>query len=381
MINYFWAEIKGKNTRKFLTQILKLDINILDIKYQKNNILIKISYSDYQKIKKIKTTYQINIIKTCGKKKYLMNLKKYKISLITFIISVFFLCFISHFTLFINIDTNSDSLKQTISNNLEKEKITLYSLKKDYKSLNKISLNIKNNNKDKIEWIELDQKGVLLNVKVIERIDHIKNDKNDYKDIVAEKSGYIRKIESRRGQVQKNTYDYVKKGDVIISGNIIRNENIVSKVRASGKVYAEVWYIVKVNDSLNHKELVPKEKGNLSLVLNTNNKEIILFKLRKKIQSNKTSNIFKNDLLSINIKQEKKYTTKSKKYTSNNLKKILEVRAKKDILDTLEKDEYIIKQKTLKKYIKNGKMYIEVFFKTYEDISKEEDLKNIEEED
>ena len=180
MINYFWAEIKGKNTRKFLTQILKLDINILDIKYQKNNILIKISYSDYQKIKKIKTTYQINIIKTCGKKKYLMNLKKYKISLITFIISVFFLCFISHFTLFINIDTNSDSLKQTISNNLEKEKITLYSLKKDYKSLNTISLNIKNNNKDKIEWIELDQKGVLLNVKVIERIDHIKNDKNDY---------------------------------------------------------------------------------------------------------------------------------------------------------------------------------------------------------
>ena len=381
MINYFWAEIKGKSTRKFLTQILKLDINILDIKYQKDSILIKISYSDYQKIKKIKTTYQINIIKTCGKKKYLMNLKKYKISLITFIISVFFLCFISHFTLFINIETNSDSLKQTISDNLEKEKITLYSLKKDYKSLNTISLNIKNNNKDKIEWIELDQKGVLLNVKVIERIDHIKNDKNDYKDIVAEKSGYIRKIESRRGQVQKNTYDYVKKGDVIISGNIIRNENIVSKVRASGKVYAEVWYIVKVNDSLNHKELVPKEKGNLSLVLNTNNKEIILFKLRKKIQSNKTSNIFKNDLLSINIKQEKKYTTKSKKYTSNNLKKILEVRAKKDILDTLEKDEYIIKQKTLKKYIKNGKMYIEVFFKTYEDISKEEDLKNIEEED
>ena len=381
MINYFWVEIKGKHTRKFLTQILKLDINILEIKYQKNSILIKISYSDYQKIKKIKTTYQINIIKTCGKKKYLMNLKKYKISLITFIISVFFLCFISHFILFINIDTNKNYLKKIISSNLEKEKLTLYSSKKGYKSLNKISLNIKNNNKDKIEWIELDQKGVLLNVKVIERIDHIKNDKNDYKDIVAEKSGYIRKIESRRGQVQKNTYDYVKKGDVIISGNIIRNENIVSKVRASGKVYAEVWYIVKVNDSLNHKELVPKEKGNLSLVLNTNNKEIILFKLRKKIQSNKTSNIFKNDLLSINIKQEKKYTTKSKKYTSNNLKKILEVRAKKDILDTLEKDEYIIKQKTLKKYIKNGKMYIEVFFKTYEDISKEEDLKNIEEED
>ena len=68
MINYFWVEIKGKHTRKFLTQILKLDINILEIKYQKNSILIKISYSDYQKIKKITlsrnnlTNYNYNVI-------------------------------------------------------------------------------------------------------------------------------------------------------------------------------------------------------------------------------------------------------------------------------------------------------------------------------
>ena len=33
----------------------------------------------------------------------------------------------------------------------------------------------------------------------------------------------------------------------------------------------------------------------------------------------------------------------------------------------------------MKKYIKNGKMYIEVFFKTYEDISLEKDSVKIEE--
>ena len=48
-------------------------------------------------------------------------------------------------------------------------------------------------------------------------------------------------------------------------------------------------------------------------------------------------------------------------------------------LQKVKKDEYIIKQKTLKKYIKNGKMYIEVFFKTYEDISLEKDSVKIEE--
>jgi len=36
-------------------------------------------------------------------------------------------------------------------------------------------------------------------------------------------------------------------------------------------------------------------------------------------------------------------------------------------------------QKTLKKTVKNGKMYVEVFFKCYEDIAMEKDIQKIEE--
>ena len=49
------------------------------------------------------------------------------------------------------------------------------------------------------------------------------------------------------------------------------------------------------------------------------------------------------------------------------------------MLKNLEKDEYIISQKTLKKSIKNDRMYVEVFFKCYEDIAKEKDIQEIEE--
>ncbi len=55
------------------------------------------------------------------------------------------------------------------------------------------------------------------------------------------------------------------------------------------------------------------------------------------------------------------------------------MKAKNEILKTLEKDEYIMLQKTLKKKTKNGRMYIEVFFKVYEDIALEKDLQKIEE--
>ena len=370
MINYFWIEIKGKNVKRLLTKIFKLKINISSIKYEKNRVLLKVSYEDYKKIKQIKTTYQINIIKTCGKKKLLEDLTKYKVSITTFVISVFFVIFLSNFILFINIETDNTKMRNLIRDELKNNNLTIFSLKKDYNNLQEITSNIKNNNLDKIEWIELDQKGVSLNAKVIERVTNQKTNETGYKDIVAEKNGYIRAIYSRQGQVLKNIDDYVKKGEVIISGNIFRNDKPVAKVKASGKVYAEVWYIVKINKSLNYNKIKDEGKGYLKLTLNVNNHEITFLKIPKKVIVEDKNILFDNNQFKIYSKKEKTYKVEKSK--------ILETRAKNEIIKGLEKDEYIILQKTLKKYNNNGKMYIEVFFKTYEDISLEKNIQKIE---
>lgn len=379
MINYFWIEIKGKNPKRFLSKLLKLKINIADIKYEKDKILLKVSYEDYKNIKQIKTIYTIKIIKTSGKKKLLEQVIKYKIPLLTFIISVFFLLIISSFILFINIDTENKNIKKIIKENLQENNVTLYSQKKGYTKLKEITQNIKNNNLDNIEWIEIDQKGVVLTVKVIERLSNNTNANNNYKDIVASKNGYIKKIYSRKGEVLKNIDDYVKKGDIIISGNIFRNDKVVDRVKANGKVYAEVWYIVKLNDKLIHQEITPKAVGKQKLILKVNKKEITFLTIPKKVITENKKNFFKNDIFSLYLKQEKNYQKETTKYKENDLTDILNKRAKNAINKNLKRDEYIIKQKTLKKYIKNGKMYIEVFFKTYEDISLEKDSVKIEE--
>ena len=379
MINYFWIEIKGKNPKRFLSKLLKLKINIADIKYEKDKILLKVSYEYYKNIKQIKTIYTIKIIKTSGKKKLLEQVIKYKIPLLTFIISVFFLLIISSFILFINIDTENKNIKKIIKENLQENNVTLYSKKKSYTKLKEITQNIKNNNLDNIEWIEIDQKGVVLTVKVIERLSNNTNANNNYKDIVASKNGYIKKIYSRKGEVLKNIDDYVKKGDIIISGNIFRNDKVVDRVKANGKVYAEVWYIVKLNDNLIHQEITPKAVGKQKLILKVNKKEITFLTIPKKVIIENKKNFFKNDIFSLYLKQEKNYQKETTKYKENDLTDILNKRAKNAINKNLKRDEYIIKQKTLKKYIKNGKMYIEVFFKTYEDISLEKDSVKIEE--
>lgn len=377
MINYFWVSIKGKNPNKLLGTFIKQKINMIQIKYNKNEILVKVSYDDFKRIKSMKTSYKVDIVKTSGEKRIKQLYQKNKVSLLSFVISVFFIIFMSNLILFINIETDNSKLKDVIKTELISNEITLYTPKKKLKKLKEIGTKIKNNNLNTIEWIELDQKGVTLNVKVIERLQKENHYNKDFKDIVASKNGYIRKIYSRKGQLLKNIDDYVKQGEVIISGNIFRNEKVVGKVRANGKVYAEVWYIVKVNKNLDYTILEEKERGKENLELQINNHKIKIVSIPRKINIENKNVLFKNNTFSLSLNKEKDYILKRKKYKDIELKNVLELKAKNELIKNLEKDEYIMSQKTLKKYVKNGRMYIEVFFRCYEDIAEERDIQEI----
>ena len=380
LINYYIIEIKGKNVKRLLKEIFKQKVNIINIKYYKDFIRLKVSYDDYKKIKRIKTSYEIKIIKTSGKKKFYDDLRKYQVSIIFFVMSIFFILFLTKYTFFIEIDTNNKEMRELIKEELKENNITIFSFKKSFNDLNKITDKIKDNNLDKIEWIEIENKGVITKVKVIERISGENRHDTGFKDIVAEKNGYIRKIYSSKGQVLKNIDDYVKKGEIIISGTIFRNEKPISKVRANGKVYAEVWYIVKVNKDINHISFIDTNKSYKKLVLKIGDNEFNIFKIKTNDNKNEKNNIFSNNLFSLYFEKEKIYKKENIKYSDKELINLLETKAKKGVEKTLEKDEYIIKQKTLKKVKENGKIYLDVFFKVYEDIAKEENLKIIKEE-
>lgn len=378
MINYYWVSIKGKNTKYFLNTLFKQKIKIENIKYKKDEILVKVSYEEYRKILKIKTSCSVNIVQISGSKRIKQLYQKYKISLVIFVISVFFIIVMSHIVLYINIESDNKVLSDLVEKELFSNNITLYSYRKSHSKLDKISSNIKNNNLDTIEWIELEQKGVFLNVRIIPRVNTQIKSNTKYQDIVASKDGYIRKIDSKNGQLLKNIDDYVKKGEVIISGNIFRNEKPVGKVKATGSVYAEVWYIVRLNKNIYYNSVIPKERGKIGFSISINNKDIKLLYLPWKVTSSKTINLFSDKNFTFSFNKSKSYYLKNKKYDVKELQKILELRAKQEISKTLENDEYIILQKTLKKYIKNDKMYIEVFFKCYEDIAEAKDIQNIE---
>ena len=175
------------------------------------------------------------------------------------------------------------------------------------------------------------------------------------------------------GEIRKNKGDYVSKGEIIVGANITKNEETKSVVDAKGKVFAEVWYRVKLNSNLKTKEKVITG-GTTSIKVKILDKEITLLKYKNKnIKQEKIKNLFINSIFRIYIEKQYIYKEVSKKYSESELLKILENKANEEITKSLGENEKILLQKTLKNSVSNGKMYVEVFFKVYEDIAEEKE--------
>ena len=69
-----------------------------------------------------------------------------------------------------------------------------------------------------------------------------------------DKDAIIKKIVASNGEIISNVNSYVKKGDIIVSGEIKHNEEIKKLVKAKAKVYGEVWYKVNITIPLTYYE-------------------------------------------------------------------------------------------------------------------------------
>ena len=283
MFNYYEIEISGKYVKNLFSNIISNKISMYDIKYNSNKISFKVTYENYLKIKTIKTTCNVSINKTYGKNKLVLLFNKYKVFFISFVLSLIIIYLFSHMAFFIKINNNNKEINEILKQEMISNNLTIYSFKKPYKKLKNISNKIKDNNKDLFEWLEISTNGVYYEVDYIER-KSIKEDINNIKhNIIASKNGLIKKLDIAKGSIVKNVGDYVSKNDLIVTGIITKNDEIKNIVDAKGKVYAEVWYKVKVSHPFIKKEYEKTNKSKNTLSLTIFGKEIKIFSFKKPI--------------------------------------------------------------------------------------------------
>jgi len=363
-----WIKIDDNNYYRLLLKINNIGVSIFEIKKQDNYILIKTFYDDYKKLKKYLISYKITIYSKTGLYRLKEIITKYKIFMISIIFGIILLFGVNNMIFKVEIKTNNNNIKEKLTLELENYGLKKLSLKKNHNKIEKIVKEILNKNKNTIEWLEIKYDGLIMIVNVTEKIDKDIISKKNNCNIIAEKDAKIISLNLYRGIALKEINDYVNKGDILISGSIIQNEEIKNMVCASGEIYGEVWYKVKVNIPFieNYKNYTGKNRFNLNVKINDDIYTIL--KKRIKNKEEKTINLYKLNEFEINLIKEKEYIEKTRKLTEEEAfdKGINLVVEKVKLL--LEKDESILLKKVLKKEINDSTIYLEIFIVTKENI-------------
>lgn len=369
--SFYKIKIEGKDVKRFIRMLYRSGIYFEEISLDRGSAYIKVDKDNYKKLKDIKTSYNIEVIELFGISKFKHLIKTNFIFLIFTALGIFLLYFLSNIIFDVEVIHNDKYIRDLLYSELDKYNIKKFSFVKKYEYVQKVKNEILNNYKNDIEWLEIERVGTLYNIRVDKRIiNNIKQDGQN-RHVVAKKNGIIMRIVAEKGEIVKKVYDYVRAGDIIISGDIYKNKEVIGQTSASGDVYAEVWYKVKVEMPISYKEEALTGRSKKVINISFLDKNINIFDFHRYNNSKKEENTILSDFFGMfTIKYNKEYEINVKDEVNNIISEEFAFKmARKKIEDQLGRGEYIISQKKLKTVINNSTIITEVFFKVYENIS------------
>ncbi len=371
-------KIEGKRLDTFIMILVRLSISFKEIKRTKDYLIIEVLEEDYNKFLKINTTYNIEIIKRKGLAYFIHFLKFRKLFIIVTILGFLFFNLLTNLVFNVRVVETDNDLRELILSDLKELGIKKYGFKVNYKEKEKIEEKILNKERDLLEWIEIEEKGVNYEVKLIKRVKDNIEKETEPRNIIASKNGLVTRIEAEKGEVVTKKNAYVNKGDILISGLIKNNENIVSKTRAIGKVYAEVWYKVSLSLPTNYHEEKKTGKNKIVLEISFLSDDIAITDFDKYKHSKDTKTVlYKHPLLPISINLTKKEEVKTVDIDfSENYDKNIRPLAIEKLKTKLGNNIHILGEKVLKREENADRIDIDIFFKVEEDITSYSSLKD-----
>lgn len=374
MNKIIWVRSKCSDYYRFISKVQYLNINILDIKYENNYVYLKIDSKYLEKLNKYLVSYKFRVVNVTGIYKVIELLKKNYIFVICLFIGVILFLVFSNMIVKINIIHENKEIREIIANELDEYGIKVLSFKKSYDELDEIRQEILDKYPDKLDWMEFDVDGQVINVRVEERIitDTSKSDK--VCDLVATKSGVINDILVSEGEVKVNINDYVREGDILVSGVITYNEEDKRYTCASGRVYATTWYTASVSIPLEYYEYEETGNKKYNIVWEVDDNKKSILKNRFTNFNSSLKNIF--HIFDFNLYLETQNETEKivKTYTEEEAINVGINKTISSIEITLGEFDEIIDKKVLKKYVNNSTMDMEVFIIVKELISAEKEV-------
>jgi len=368
MNNRVLIKIKNKNINDVSNMCINKSINIYKIKKTDKDVLIQIDSLD---LEKLQIYYKVEIIKNYSLKSLINKIINNYHIIIMLLFAFALLILFSNIIVEVKIDSSNPKMQELLSKELDKYNIKRLTFKKDYLSILNIKENILDNNKDQLEWLEIENIGMTYNVKLEERKKNNIQVSEGNCNIIAQSDGVISKIISDSGVILVKINQYVKEGDILISGEVLLNDEVKGNTCAMGDVYAEKWYNISLSIPYYFEKKEYSKKKRYNLLLEIDNNDYKIFKSRfKKYDSDKKE--------IISILGKKLYLIKEYEYKNNSYKldeESLDKKIDELIFEHLELNlndkEKIISKNILKKEENNSRINIEVFVAVERLISKQ----------
>lgn len=373
-------KVTGRNINNFLKRLINNNINIekvIPISHKEMDLII--NYQDLDKVLKLKTIYNIKIVRYYGKLRIIKRVKKDIFILSSLLISLLLIYTLSNIIFKVEVIHSNKNIIKLVTKELEDNGIKKYKFVKNYQEIEKIKKKILEENKDTLEWLEIIREGTKYTIRVEERIINNKPKDNKIYNIVASKNAVIKNIYAESGEKVRSINTYVKKGDIIISSDItLPNNEKISKT-ASGKVQGEVWYNINIEYPYQYHEI--KYTGNKKkvLVLNLLNKRISFFDFHKyKTFNRNIKYIFNNNITPISLIYEDEYETNiiNEVYDYNTAREKAITKAKEKILEKYPNIKEITNIKIITEEDKKNKISLNLFVTCLEDITEYQEVDN-----
>lgn len=318
----------------------------------------------------IKKYYNFKIIRYYGIKNIIKKIIEEKKSLLYLSIIIIFIISITNVIIDIDILTNNKEIYNIIDNELYRLNIKKFTFKKNDSQLLEIKNKILKNQSNKIEWLNIEKVGMKYIINVEPKKNYDKQEKNEYCHIISNKDATITRIITSQGTELKEINDSIKKGEIIISGDIIYNDEIKQQVCANGEVYGKTWYTI--NLSIPKKKIINKKlnQKRYNIILKYNNKSYQLFNPRLKNYTSSKKKIISIFGLDIYLQTDVETKETTKIYTEKELEKEINKLVEEKMNKILKGESKIYEQKVLKKQYNNSTIDIEIFIVAEELISK-----------
>ncbi len=375
MNSRYRLKIIGRNPDYFVQKLIQQGIFIYFLQKSPRQLIVVVDQEGFLKIQKIKTTYRYQVIERYGFAKITYLLRKYAIFLSCFLLGILLNLFLSQVIFEVEVIHSNSNIREMILEDLKQAGISKFRFKVSFSEKEKIVEEILKKETNDIEWMEIEEQGTKYVVRVEQRKKNQEAEVCEARNIVAKKDAMILEIRAEEGEVVAKKLDYVKKGDVIISGTIHNKEDIVSKKCAVGQVFGEVWYQVHLELPKNYYEenVTGKEKKQLEIQFLNHN--YTLFHKFEHYQK-KSIPLLESFLFPIGIYFSTYLETEviEETYTLENVDSKAISLATSKLENKLGEEDVILSKNVLKKTEKESKIIVEVFFKVKEDITDTADI-------